>query len=162
MGTWTPEHVSADFLAGQPSYLCAKSSADGSTRTHTSPYSVLVVASIPDGLMAWPLPLICAQPTLAAPTLAPCLAQSHVPWATGSVCSDPLAASPPGHCPCTQGVLGQHPHMIAIKCQAKASCCSTSHPEYPMEMLSPVLSSMEGNSPSLCGPVFSSYGTAAG
>lgn len=132
------------------SSLCVKSSADGSTHTHTSPCSVLVLSSIPDGPMAWPLALISAQPMQAALALAPCPAQSHVPWATGSGCLDLQVL--PGHCPCTQGVLGQHLHMTAIKCQGKAPCCSTSHREYPMEMRSPVLSSMGGSGPSPCGP----------
>lgn len=41
-------------------------------------YISLVLSSIPDGVMAWPLALISAQPTQAALALAPCLAQSHV------------------------------------------------------------------------------------
>lgn len=47
--------------------------------------------------------------------------------------------------------------MTAIKCQGKAPCCSTSHPENPMEMLSPVLSPMEDNGPSPCCCGLSSY-----
>lgn len=160
LGTWSPQHLSGDSLVGWPSSgLCVKSSADGSTiHIHLSPCSVLVLSSIPDGLMAWPLALISAQ---------------HPPWLPAwlrAMSLEPQSQGVwihwvqvlPGHCPCTQGVLGQHLHMTAFKCQGKAPCCFTSHPEYPMEMLSPVVSSVEQNDPSLCGPELSSYGTAAG
>lgn len=130
--TWGPEHLPGDFLAGWPSSICVGSSADGSTHPHKASCSAL----LPSGVTRWSHGLapaaggFCpAHPGRAGPGSQPGLEQLGSPslqhraatslGRTIGVSGPTGCKYPPGHSPCCQGVLGQHPGVTATSAGEK-------------------------------------------
>lgn len=93
----------------------------------------------------------CSQPSFEPPA-----SRCHLPGPRGSGFPDPLAASPPQASSLLPGCPGTAPVGDSNKCQEKVPSCSAIHPTSAVEtlwsLLSPALSSAEGNGGFLCGP----------